>query len=122
MKGLTLMRFLLQAAIIFALWVIGEMISRGLQLPIPGSIIGMVLLFIMLSCRLIRLEWIEQVGEFSLDNMGLLFIPIGVSLLDMTNILGHNLLALIVITVVGVVMVMGVSGLVVQWLAGKANA
>lgn len=113
------MRALLQLAIIFSLWMIGETVSRGLRLPFPGSIIGMVLLFVLLETKMIRLEWIETVSNFLLENMGILFVPIGVSLLTMTGILGDNLLALLVIIPVGTITVMAVSGLVVQWLSGK---
>jgi len=115
------LRGLLQMAIIFALWMAGEMISRGLQIPIPGSIIGMVLLFVFLVTGVIRLQWIEEASNFLLDNMGILFVPFGVSLLAMTDVLGSNLLALAVIVPVSVVLVMGVSGLLVQYLVEKEH-
>lgn len=113
------MRGLLQLTIIFALWQGGELLSKGLNLPIPGSIIGMILLFILLSLKIIRLEWIQQVSDFLLGNMGILFVPIGVSLLVMTGVLKQNLLALVVIVLIGTIVVMVVSGLVTQWLEGR---
>jgi holin-like protein len=79
----------------------GEIVTRSLHIPIPGSIIGLVLLFILLAAGIIRLDWIEEVSNFLLDNMGILFVPFGVSLMAMTDILGSNLTAIAVIVPAG---------------------
>lgn len=115
------MRVLLQMAVIFGLWMLGEAVSRGLGIPVPGSIIGMVLLFVLLCTKVIKLEWIEQASGFLLDNMGILFVPIGVGLLTMTEILSGNIVALAVIIPAGAITVMVVSGLVVQWLSRRQH-
>ena len=57
------MKTLNQLAIILGLWALGEYISSFIQsvVVIPGSIIGMILLFILLKAKVIKLESINEV-------------------------------------------------------------
>ena len=52
------MKTLNQLVIILGLWALGEYISSFIQsvVVIPGSIIGMILLFILLKAKVIKLE------------------------------------------------------------------
>ena len=77
------MKTLNQLAIILGLWALGEYISSFIQsvVVIPGSIIGMILLFILLKAKVIKLESINEVSNFFLDNMAIFFIPAGVLLI-----------------------------------------
>ena len=60
------MKTLNQLAIILGLWALGEYISSFIQsvVVIPGSIIGMILLFILLKAKVIKLESINEVISF----------------------------------------------------------
>ena len=60
----------------------GKVISAYLPVPFPASIIGLILLFMALSTSLVKMEWIMTPGDFILKYMALLFIPIGVGLLN----------------------------------------
>lgn len=68
------MKLYVQFMIILVFSFIGEAISNLLHLPVPGSIIGLVLLFLALEFKLIRLRHIDVVGNFLL-NMTILFCP-----------------------------------------------
>ncbi|MDO0428367.1 CidA/LrgA family protein, partial [Clostridioides difficile] len=72
-----------QLVIILSIWVIGEYISSFIQgiILIPGSIVGMLLLFLLLQFKVLDLSSIENVSGFFLDNMAIFFIPAGVSLI-----------------------------------------
>ena len=61
---------------------VGKLISAYLPLPFPASIIGLILLFSSLSLGLVKVEWIQLTGHFILKYMALLFIPIGVGLIN----------------------------------------
>ena len=61
---------------------LGKLISASLPVPFPASIIGLLLLFTALSTSLVKSEWIMMSGNFILKYMALLFIPIGVGLLN----------------------------------------
>ena len=72
----------------------GKLISAYLPVPFPASIIGLVLLFIALSTSLIKVQWITMSGNFILKYMALLFIPIGVGLLNYFDLIITNWLVI----------------------------
>ena len=43
---------------------IGNMITEVLHLPLPGTLVGMILLFVLLLTGVVKLEWFEQ-GDIS---------------------------------------------------------
>ncbi len=67
------MKLYVQFMIILVFSFLGEAISTIFHLPIPGSIIGLILLFLALEFKLIRLRHIHTVGNFLLANMTILF-------------------------------------------------
>ena len=69
------MKLYVQLMIIFMISLVGEGISSVFHLPVPGSIIGLVLLFLALQFKLLRLRHISMVGNFLLANMTILFLP-----------------------------------------------
>ncbi|WP_080145515.1 CidA/LrgA family protein [Marinilactibacillus piezotolerans] len=66
---------------------IGELISLFLPLPIPGSVIGMLLLFSALHFDWLKMEKVEQVGTWLTQNMAILFVPAGVGLMVYLDLL-----------------------------------
>lgn len=83
--------------LIFSL--IGELLSKGLKLPIPGSVIGMIILFIFLELKFLKMKKIEKVGEFLLENLGILFVPAGVGIMVKFNFIKEIWLSFFVIAI-----------------------
>ncbi|MGL5715598.1 MAG: CidA/LrgA family protein [Paraclostridium sp.] len=110
------MKILNQLALVLGIWVLGEYLSVFIQsiVVIPGSIIGMILLFIALQLNIIKLDSIDTVGNFFLDNMAIFFVPSGVSLIGSLDIISENLFVLLVSVIVTTVLVMYVTGIVVD--------
>lgn len=75
------MKFLKQLMIILVTYFIGQVLQTLLHLPIPGSVIGLILLFLALQKGIIKVEMIEDVCDFLLSNMSFFFIPAGVGLI-----------------------------------------
>ena len=67
------MKLYVQLMIIFSISLLGEGISTIFHLPIPGSIIGLILLFLALEFKWLRLRHVNMVGNFLLANMTILF-------------------------------------------------
>ncbi|AFZ68706.1 CidA/LrgA family protein [Deinococcus peraridilitoris] len=67
--------------LLFAFTALGEGMARLLHLPLPGSVIGLALLWASLSARVIKLSWIERAADALLSVLGLLFVPAGVGLM-----------------------------------------
>ncbi|HZH58864.1 MAG TPA: CidA/LrgA family protein [Metabacillus sp.] len=74
--------FILQIVCLYLIFFIGEWIQIISHIPIPGSIIGMILLFVALSLNVIKREWLSLGSSFLLKNLPLLFVPATVGIID----------------------------------------
>ena len=75
-------------------YLLGCLISALIGNFVPGSVIGMVLLFAALSLKWVRPGAVKRVATFLLDNMMLFFVPVGVGLI--TSRIGVQREALVV--------------------------
>lgn len=108
------MRIIRQFTIILAVSFAGEILNYIIPLPIPASIYGLVIMFVCLRFKVIKLGDVKETSGFLIDIMPLMFIPAAVGLITSWNILKTDLIAYIVITVVTTFAVMVVSGRVTQ--------
>lgn len=115
-KGGNIMKVFNQLAIILGIWAVGEYISSIISniVLIPGSIIGMILLFLMLQFKIISIESIDSISDFFLDNMALFFVPAGVSLIKSMDLIKQNIILLVIAIFVTTVIVMWSTGIVVE--------
>jgi effector of murein hydrolase lrgA/holin-like protein, putative len=110
------MKLYVQLMIIFIISLVGEGISSVLHLPVPGSIIGLVLLFLALQFKLLRLRHISMVGNFLLANMTILFLPPAVGIMDKFQVIAPYLLPIMLIVLGAIVLNVCVIAVVVQLL------
>ena len=110
------MKLYVQLMIIFMISLVGEGISNVFHLPVPGSIIGLVLLFLALQFKLLRLRHISMVGNFLLANMTILFLPPAVGIMDKFQVIAPYLLPIILIVLGAIVLNVCVIAVVVQLL------
>ena len=115
------MKYLRQIVIILAFSFVGEALSLLIPLPIPGSIYGIVLLFLALETKLVKLAAIKDVSDFLISFMPVMFIPAATGLMASWDILRANVVAYAVIVVITTVVVMGVSGSVTQWIIRRGK-
>ena len=76
------MKFFQEFFIILLFSVLGEGTRVLAHLPIPGSILGILFLFLAFEMRIIKPENLGKTGDFLLNNLTILFVPAGVGLLD----------------------------------------
>lgn len=108
------MKYLKQFLIILTISFIGEILNRFVPLPVPASIYGIVIMFLCLLLKIIKLEQVKDAADFLIAIMPVMFIPAAVGLIDSYATIKHNILAYVVVTFVSTVVVMAVSGLVTQ--------
>ena len=108
------MNILRQFSIILLISLVGEALSFLIPLPIPASIYGILLLFLLLCTGALRVESVKEVSSFLIAIMPIMFIPAGVGLLESFGLLLPALPAYAVITLVSTLAVMAVSGLATQ--------
>ncbi len=108
------MKALRQLALLLLFVFLGDFLNRGLGIPLPGNILGLVLLLLALLAGLVKLEQVEQVGQFFLSHMTVLFVPAGVGLLAILGVIRGSWLILVLIALVTTILVLALTGLIVQ--------
>lgn len=115
------MKFLIQFLIIIAFSFAGELVHYFLPLPIPASIYGIVLLFVALELKVIKVRDIRETSSFLIAVMPVMFIPAAVGLIDSWKSIGNAWFQYIVVTVLSTFIVMGVSGWITQFVIRRGK-
>lgn len=108
-----------QYAIIFMVTYLGEMISKSINFPFPGPVIGMLILFILLERKLIDVDFVEKGANNILLNLAIFFIPPGVGLISALDLLNGNVLKIGVTMILTTIITMVTTGLTVQYLINR---
>ena len=104
-----------QFTIIIALSFIGEVLHALIPFPIPASIYGILLLFLLLEQKTLQVDDVKEVADFLIFIMPLLFIPAAVGLIDAWNELRSSLTAYVTIIIAVTLIVMVATGRITQW-------
>lgn len=117
------MKYVIQFLIIAAFAFVGELLHWFIPLPIPASIYGIVLLFIALELRWVKVSDIREVSSFLIAVMPIMFIPAAAGLMESWGAVKSSVWEYALITIVSTFVVMGVSGAVTQFVIrrGKKN-
>lgn len=102
---------------LYVLYALGSWIQRKLDLILPGSLVGMLLLFGLLAAGWIPESFLEEGANLLLAYLPLLFIPAVAGVVDQMAILEKYGVYLVGIVFVNTLLVMAVSSRVSQWLA-----
>ena len=108
------MKYLKQFLIILIISFIGEALKMILPFKVPASIYGMVILFVCLMLKVIKLEQVRECGKFLIEIMPVMFIPAGVGLMSSWGVLRPVFVPFAIITILTTVIVMAVTGRVTQ--------
>ena len=101
------MKYVRQLLIILFVSFLGELLKSIIPLSIPASIYGMVLLFLALELKILKVSDIKETSNFLIEIMPLMFVPIWIQV--------------VVITLISTVIVMGVSGSITQFVIRKGK-
>lgn len=115
------MKYIMQLAIILAITAVGELLYILLPLPIPASIYGLCLLFLLLATGILKVSQIQDSARFLIDIMPVMFIPPAVGLLDSYSLVAPVLLPVCLIVVSTTFVVMWFTGKVTQYFVEKGE-
>jgi holin-like protein len=108
--------------ILFALQCLGDLIAAAAALPIPGMVIGLVLLVFVLALRSRRLgaeravpDALNRVAAGLHGHFGLLFVPAGVGVLANIHRLATDGLALLAAVLFSTAMTIALTALIAVW-------
>lgn len=108
------MNYIFQLMIIFGVSLAGEIIHALLPLPVPASVYGLVLLFILLVTKAVRLEQVEKVSEYMMAVMPLFFIEPTVGVMESYGLVKGKIAVLFLLSFLSFMAVLAVTGLSAQ--------
>lgn len=104
------MKYIKQFAIIIAISLIGEILANLLPFTIPASVYGLFIMLLALVAKIIKPSQIKETSEFLLDVMPIMFVPASVGLMVSWGLLKEILVPVLIVSVLGTLIVMIVSG------------
>ena len=112
------MPLIMGMSVLLACQFAGELVARGLTLPIPGPVIGMVILLVALMTLGKVPSSLRMTGEGLLRYLTLLFVPAGVGLMVHFELIGADLWPIVVTLVASTAVTLGVTA----WVLARLQA
>lgn len=97
-------KILKQLGIILALCLVAEVIASLLPVTIPSSVIAILILALLLTCKVLKEEQIKETADFMLDNMALVFVPISVGMIEDLELLKGQIAGFLVVVCISLVL------------------
>ncbi|MCP5269253.1 MAG: CidA/LrgA family protein [Zoogloeaceae bacterium] len=101
---------------------IGEVIARGLNLPVPGPVIGMLLLFLALALRGGPAPELQSTSQGLLQHLSLLFVPAGTGIIVHMHRVADEWVPLLASLLISTVVTLAVTALIMRLLARRTPA
>ncbi|WP_314348482.1 CidA/LrgA family protein [Mammaliicoccus vitulinus] len=109
-----MIKIVLQICVLYLITLLGSWIQETLNIPIAGSIIGLVILFLLLQFKIIKEDWIKNGANLLLGTMIFFFIPSIVGARDLMEQMNSQFIFLIVLVVASTCIVALCSGYVAE--------
>lgn len=124
-KGTYIMKLLVRTAcqVVFFIAVarIADLLVDWLRLPIPGSILGIAILFALLKLGVVRLSWIDSGSKWLLGEMLLFFIPAAVGIINYGSLVVSSGWQIAITIIASTASVMACAGWVGERVAARAK-
>lgn len=114
-----LVKLVLQLALILLITYIGTEVQKLLHIPLAGSIVGLILFFLLLQFKIIPESWIDVGANFLLKTMVFFFIPSVVGIMDLASDITLNYVLFFIVIIIGTCVVALSSGFIAEKMVGK---
>lgn len=101
---------------IFGICLVGQIIAELIPVPFPGSVMSMVLLFILFMLNWANPEKLKNVNDFLLENMSFFFVPSAVSIITKYDLIKNSIVQILIICVVSFVVTFAVTAYTVTFV------
>lgn len=108
---------IVQVAILFFVSMALNATAELLHLPIPGSILGIAILFALLKTGVVKLKWIERGANWLLAELLLFFVPSAVGVMQYIPLFESEGVRILIVVILSTVIVMACSGLIATRIA-----
>ncbi len=94
---------------------------KHFHIPLPGSVLGMIILFTLLSTGIIKEQWLTAAVNPLLKHLSFFFIPIAVELMNWGDLFVKKGVLLFLPLVISTLVALLVTGGIVQFLSKAAE-
>jgi len=108
-------------AVLLVFQLVGEVLVQWLKLPVPGPLIGMLLLFAVLTVRGAVPDWLRETANGMLQHLMLLFIPAVTGVIVYSEQLGDDWGAFLVAAIGGTAISIVVTALTLRLMLARAR-
>ncbi|MDV3052173.1 CidA/LrgA family protein [Staphylococcus ureilyticus] len=112
--ALKIVKIMFQALIIMGITFIGNKVQMIFDIPIAGSIVGLILFFLLLQFKIIPTKWVEEGSKFFLATMVFFFVPSVVGIMDVASMININFVLFFIMIVLGTCCVALISGFIAE--------
>lgn len=109
-----------QLALLWAITQLSYFLVDWLSIPLPGNVVGILLLLVLLGTKIVPLSFVERGANLLVKHLGFFFIPIAVGLINFGDLIVAQGVPLIVLIVVSVIFGIYVAGFSCQ-LIGRTG-
>jgi holin-like protein len=102
-------------------YLVGVILQNTLHLPIPANVIGLILFTVSLFLKLVKLEWVEDAGQFLINHMLLFFTPFVVGTMVFFQFIGENAVQLLFSLFASTIGVLVITGWSAKLFKGKES-
>lgn len=120
-KAKFVIKLILQLALIMLITFIGTKVQKLLHIPLAGSIVGLMLFFLLLQFKIIPESWINVGADFLLKTMVFFFIPSVVGIMDVASNITMNYILFFIVIIIGTCLVALSSGYIAEKMLEKNN-
>ncbi|MGR3808121.1 CidA/LrgA family protein [Pasteurella testudinis] len=103
-------------AILYAILYLGIFLQHLIPIGVPGSIWGLLILFLCLTSQVIKVEWIAFGSSLLIRYMALLFVPVSVGIVKYADLLLANAKQLVIPNIISTMMSLLLIGLMGDYL------
>ena len=113
------MRVFLQLALILGICYAGDLIHDYTGIPVPGNILGMLILLLLLCLKIVKLDQIREVSDFFLKRLSFFFLPPAIGLMLVGDDVKSQWPLLLFLCIVITIVTMVTTGWTIQLLSKK---
>lgn len=110
---------ILQLTIIVTILAMAYGMEIGLGLPLPASIIGMILLLILLFTKIIKISQVNKISDLLQKDITLFLLPLSIGIIESIDLFEGKFLITILIVVISTVVSIFATALIMKWILNK---
>ncbi|MDA1476790.1 CidA/LrgA family holin-like protein [Bacillus changyiensis] len=108
-----------QVALLFLFARLMNLIVEALHINIPGSILGIIVIFALLHFKVIKLEWVEIGALWLLAELLLFFVPSAVGIINYADLFAEFGTSILLVVAISTFVAMVSTGMLTQMIAKR---